>query len=201
MFDSRGRCSSPFPSHRASVLSEDNLPWPHGQCDLDTECCYLPTEVVPIYLLTFARFRTARLAGAGTSDGRSLHHVDSILRLLVFWPCSTGCCGLAYSATMSLQRHHVPPGICIFDIYCDSTSLSVLFEQFISSNCCITIMEVIPLSFMYLYQVIFALLNEDIHSSCLFLMFLAFVYSHWRDVWFVTCFPSYIIMKIIIGSH
>ena len=48
VFNSRGRCSSPFPSHRASVLSEDNLPWSHGQCDLDTERCYLPTEVVPI---------------------------------------------------------------------------------------------------------------------------------------------------------
>ena len=57
--DSRGRCSAPFPSHRASVLSEDNLPWSHGQCDLDTECCYLPTEVVPINLLAFACFRTA----------------------------------------------------------------------------------------------------------------------------------------------
>ena len=31
VFDSRGRCSSPFPSHRASVLSKDNLSvvtWP-----------------------------------------------------------------------------------------------------------------------------------------------------------------------------
>ena len=63
MFDSRGRFSSPFPSHRASVLSEDNLPWSHGQCDLDTERCYLPTEVVPIYLLAFACFQTASLAG------------------------------------------------------------------------------------------------------------------------------------------
>ena len=79
VFDSRGRCSSPFPSHRASVLSADNLPWSHGQCDLDTERCYLPTEVVPIYLLAFACFRTARLAGAGTRDGSSLRHVDSIL--------------------------------------------------------------------------------------------------------------------------
>ena len=66
VFDSRGRCSSPFPSRRASILSEDNLPWSHGQCDLDTERCYLPTEVVPIYLLAFACFRTARLDGAGT---------------------------------------------------------------------------------------------------------------------------------------
>ena len=62
VFDSRGRCSSPLPSHRASVLSKDNLPWSHGQCDLDTERCYLPTEVVPIDLLAFACFRTARLA-------------------------------------------------------------------------------------------------------------------------------------------
>ena len=84
VFDSRGWCSSPFPSHRASVLSEDNLPWSHGQCDLDTEHCYLPTEVVLINLLAFACFRTARLAGTGTSDGRSLHHVDLILRLLAF---------------------------------------------------------------------------------------------------------------------
>ena len=53
VFDSKGWCSSPFPSHRASVLSEDNLPWSHGQCDLDTERCYLLTEVVPIYLLAF----------------------------------------------------------------------------------------------------------------------------------------------------
>ena len=52
MCDSRGRCSSPFPSHRASVLSEDNLPWSYGQCDLDTERCYLPTKVVPIYVST-----------------------------------------------------------------------------------------------------------------------------------------------------
>ena len=37
------------------------FPWSHGQCDLDTECCYLPTEVVPIYLIAFACFRTARL--------------------------------------------------------------------------------------------------------------------------------------------
>ena len=44
VFDTRGQCPSPFPSHRASVLSEDNLPCSHGQCDLDTECCYLPTE-------------------------------------------------------------------------------------------------------------------------------------------------------------
>ena len=66
VFDSRGRCSSPFPSHRDSVLSKDNLPWSHGQCDLDTERCYLPTEVVPIYLLAFACFQTARLAVAGT---------------------------------------------------------------------------------------------------------------------------------------
>ena len=66
VFNSRGQCSSPFPSHRASVLSEDNLPWPHGQFDLDTERCYLPTKVVPIDLLAFACFRTARLAGAGT---------------------------------------------------------------------------------------------------------------------------------------
>ena len=36
VFDSRGR----FPNHRASVLSEDNLPCSHGQCDLDTERCY-----------------------------------------------------------------------------------------------------------------------------------------------------------------
>ena len=57
VFDSRGQCSSPFPSHRASVLSVDNLPWSHGQCDLDTERCDLPTEVVPIYLLAFACFR------------------------------------------------------------------------------------------------------------------------------------------------
>ena len=84
VFDSRARCSSPFPSHRASVLSKDNLPWSHGQCDLDTERYYLPTEVVPIYLLAFACFRTARLAGAGTSDGSSLRCMDSILRLLVF---------------------------------------------------------------------------------------------------------------------
>ena len=77
--DSRRRRSSRSSSHRASVLSEDNLPWSHGQCDLDTERCYLPTKVVPIYLLAFACFRTARLAGAGTSDGNSLRHVDSIL--------------------------------------------------------------------------------------------------------------------------
>ena len=84
VFDSRRRCSSLFPSHRASVLSEDNLPWSHGQCDLDTERCYLPTKVVPIYLFAFACFRTARLAGAGTSDGHSLRRMDLILRLLVF---------------------------------------------------------------------------------------------------------------------
>ena len=55
---------------------------------LDTERCYLPTKVVLIYLLAFARFQTTRLAGAGTSDRSSPHPVDSILRLLAFWPCS-----------------------------------------------------------------------------------------------------------------
>ena len=81
-------------------MSEDNLPWSHGQCDLDTERCYLPTEVVPINLLTFACFRTARLAGAGTSDGSSLRRMDSILRLL----------GLLTLQLLrfSPQRHHVP---------------------------------------------------------------------------------------------
>ena len=102
VFDSRGRCSSPFPSHRASVLSEDNLPLSHGQCDLDTERCYLPTEVVPIYLLAFACFRTARLAGAGTSDGHSLRRMDSILRLF-------GLLTLQHRLLQfSPQRHHVP---------------------------------------------------------------------------------------------
>ena len=98
MFDFRGRCSSPFPSHRASVLSEDNLPWSHGQCDLDTERYYLPTEVVPIDLLAFACFRTIRLAGAGTSD----RTVDSILRLL-------GLLTLQHRLLrFSPQRHHIP---------------------------------------------------------------------------------------------
>ena len=73
VFNTRGWCLSPFPSLRASVLSKDNLQWSHGQCDLDTERCYLPTEVVLIYLLAFACFRTARLAGAGTS--LSLIHI------------------------------------------------------------------------------------------------------------------------------
>ena len=103
VFDSRGQCSSPFPSHRASVLSEDNLPWSHGQCDLDTERCYLPTEVVPIYLLAFACFRTARLAGAGTSDRRSLRRVDLILQLL-------GLLTLQHRLLQfSPQRHHLRP--------------------------------------------------------------------------------------------
>ena len=99
MFNSRERCSSPFPSHRASVLSKDNLPWSHGQCDLDTEHCYLPTEVVPIYLLAFACFRTARLTGAGTSNGSSLRRMDSILRLLTLQ--HRGFCGLTQSDTTS----------------------------------------------------------------------------------------------------
>ena len=55
-----------------------HLPWSHGQCDLDTEHCYLPIEVVPIYLLVFACFLTARLAGAGTSDEHSLRCLDSV---------------------------------------------------------------------------------------------------------------------------
>ena len=89
VFDSRGRCSSPFPSHRASILSEDNLLWSHGQGDLDTERCYLPTEVVPIYLLAFACFRTTRLVGAGTSDGRSLRRMDLNLQLKIYRSYST----------------------------------------------------------------------------------------------------------------
>ena len=102
MFDSRGRCSSPFPSHRASVCPKTIFPWSHGQCDLDTERCYLPTEVVHIYLLTFACFRTTRLVGAGTSNGSSLRCVDSILRLL-------GLLTLQHRLLQfSPQRHHVP---------------------------------------------------------------------------------------------
>ena len=52
MSDSRGQCSSLFPSHRASVCLKtvSVVTWP---VQLDTECRYLPTEVVPIYLLTF----------------------------------------------------------------------------------------------------------------------------------------------------
>ena len=65
------------------------FPWSHGQCDLDTERRYLPTEVVPINLLAFACFRTATLVGAGTSDGRLLRHVDSILQLKIYRPYST----------------------------------------------------------------------------------------------------------------
>ena len=42
VFDSRGQCSSPFPSHRASVLSKDNLPWSHGQCNLDKNAVTFP---------------------------------------------------------------------------------------------------------------------------------------------------------------
>ena len=91
-----------FQAIEPEFLSKDNLPWSRGQCDLDTECCYLPTEVVPIHLLAFACFRTARLAGAGISDGSSLHHVDSILRLL-------GLLTLQHRLLrFSPQRHHVP---------------------------------------------------------------------------------------------
>ena len=50
--DSRVRCSSPFPSHRASVCPKtvSVVMWPE---QLDMEHHYLLTEVVPIYLLTF----------------------------------------------------------------------------------------------------------------------------------------------------
>ena len=99
VFYSRGRCSSPFPSHRASVCLNTIF---RGHMALDTERCYLPTKVVPIYLLAFACFRTARLAGAGTSDGRSLLRVDSILRLL-------GLLTLQHRLLwFSPQCHHVP---------------------------------------------------------------------------------------------
>ena len=67
-------------------LEVSMVTWP---ARLDTECCYLSTEVLPIYLLAFACFRTARLAGAGTSNGSPLRRVDFILWQLVFWPCST----------------------------------------------------------------------------------------------------------------
>ena len=112
VFDSGGRCSSPFPSHRASICPKTIFPWSHGQCDLDKERCYLPTEVVPIDLLAFACFRTARLAGAGTSDRRSLCRVDSILRLL-------GLLTLQHRLLrFRLQRHHISLLIAIiFQIY------------------------------------------------------------------------------------
>ena len=86
------------------VFVRRQFPWSRGQCDLDTEHCYLPTEVVPIYLLPLACFRTARLAGAGTSDGRSLRRMDSILRLL-------GLLTLQHRLLrFSPQCHHVPQG-------------------------------------------------------------------------------------------
>ena len=73
--------------------------WP---VQLDTERHYLPTVVVPVYLLTFACFQTARLARAGTRDGSSLHRVDLILRLLGLLTLQhRGFCGLTRSATMS----------------------------------------------------------------------------------------------------
>ena len=53
VFDSRGSAHPCFQAVEPAFLSEDNLPWSHGHCDLDTERCYLPTEVVPIYLLAF----------------------------------------------------------------------------------------------------------------------------------------------------
>ena len=66
--------------------------------------CYLPTEVVPIYLLTFTCFRTARSAGAGTSDGSSLRRMDLILRLL-------GLLTLQHRLLrFSPQRHQRPSG-------------------------------------------------------------------------------------------
>ena len=50
--DSGWWCSSPFLSHRASVCPKTIcvVMWP---VRLDTECCYVPTVVVPIYLLAF----------------------------------------------------------------------------------------------------------------------------------------------------
>ena len=58
--------------------------------------------MVPIYLLAFACFWTARLAGAGTGNGSSLRRVDSILRLL-------GLLTLQHRLLQfSPQRHHVP---------------------------------------------------------------------------------------------
>ena len=102
VFNSRGWCSSPFPSHRASVLPKDNLPWSHGQCDLYTEHCYLPTEVVPIYLLAFACFRTARLAVTETKW-------RELTPLRGFDLTTAGLLTLQHRLLrFSPQRHHIP---------------------------------------------------------------------------------------------
>ena len=80
---------------------------------LDTECCYLPTEVVPIYLLAFACFQTARLVGAGTKR-------RALTPLRGFDLTTAGLLTLQHRLLrFSPQRHHVPL----------SGSLIVLCEQ------------------------------------------------------------------------
>ena len=104
MSDSKVRCSSPFPSCRTSVLSEDSF---HGHMASTTRHgTPLPSHQGGTYLSTriFTCFQIASLAGAGTSDRSSLHHVDSILWLLVFRPCSS----LTHSTTTSLLISLVP---------------------------------------------------------------------------------------------
>ena len=98
--DSRAQCSSPFPSRRASVCPKtvSVVTWP---ARLDTKRCYLPTEVVPIYLLAFLHaFELLGWQELGQSDGSSVTWIQSYdcwsselaaQRLLWFYP----------------QRHHV----------------------------------------------------------------------------------------------
>ena len=104
MSNSRARCSSPSPSPIASVLSKDSF---RGHVASATRHgMLLPSHQGGTYLSTcffFTCFRTARLTGAGTSDGSSLHRVDSILQLLGLLTLHhRGFCGLTHSTTTSL---------------------------------------------------------------------------------------------------
>ena len=93
MSDSRGPCSSPFPSRRASVCPKtvSVVMWP---ARLDTERCYLPTKVVPIYLLAFLHaFELLSWQELGQATGA--HSVA--------WIQSYNCCSSDLAAQRLLQ--------------------------------------------------------------------------------------------------
>ena len=131
MSDSRAWCSSPFPSHRASICPKtvSMVTWP---ARLDTERRYLPTKVIPIYLLTFLHaFELLGWEELGQATGaHSVTWIQSYncwssdlaaQRLLRFNSQCHHIPHLKYSGT-SLHNNLAKKRICMMIRFCDRYS-------------------------------------------------------------------------------
>ena len=102
--DSRGRCSSPFPTHRASALFANNRLWSCGQCNEAWNAFTFPTVVVPIYLLAFCMLSNHQVGGSWDKRrGLTPSHGFDLTTAGLLTLQHRGFCGLTHSATHVLS--------------------------------------------------------------------------------------------------